>query len=519
VPEEIFLEGVVKRFPKSTSPALDAKHVRLQGRRRIGIVGPDGAGKTTLLRLLAGLLIPTEGSIRLFGIDVGQDPSAVHNLIGYMPQKFGLYEDLTVLENLRLYADLQGVTRENRTQRFAELLSFSDLTAFQERLAGDLSGGMKQKLGLSCALVKRPKVLLLDEPTVGVDPLSRKELWQMVSELLQDGVTVLWSTSYLDEAELCDETLLLHEGKILFQGSPSVLTERMKGRVFLVHNLRDKRSSLSHLVQDQRVLDVSIQSDALRLAMCLGEKPSFLQEGEVQETTPRFEDAFIDILGKKELSKDQFIYEKKNISISDNVVIEAKALQKYFGSFCAVKEMGFQVRAGEVFGLLGPNGAGKSTTFKMLCGLLRPSSGGAFVCGVSLETAPSIARGRVGYMAQKFSLYGNMSVRQNLQFFSGIYPIAEKQKNAAMQAVITSFGLSEVLEQETSLLSLGYKQRLALACALMHQPDVLFLDEPTAGVDPLTRREFWGQINQFVRRGMTVMVTTHFLDEAESVIV
>lgn len=517
MPDDIVLEEVTKTFPKLSIPALCNVNLKLslQEGGRIGIVGPDGAGKSTLLRLLAGLLSPTKGSVHILGVDIEKDIKAIHDQIGYMPQKFGLYEDLTVLENLRLYADLQGVPKLLREERFSLLLSFSDLSSFQGRLAGKLSGGMKQKLGLACALIKKPKVLLLDEPTVGVDPLSRQELWQMVTNLIQEGVKVLWSTSYLDEAEQCDKVLLLHEGKVLFHGVPRELIETMRGRTFLVDGLLDKRKTLSVLSQDERVLDVSIYSEFLRLVIKKGEGPDFLQEGKILPCEPRLEDAFMEFLQKK----DRVLFSVEELgegfSKKKGVMIESKELCKSFDSFTAVKNISFQVHAGEVFGLLGPNGAGKSTTFKMLCGLLRPSTGGAYVSGMSLEKAPSIARGKVGYMAQKFSLYGSMSVLQNLRFFSGIYPIPMHLKDKAIASVIESFDLTSFLDQETDSLALGYKQRLALACALMHQPDVLFLDEPTAGVDPATRREFWGHINYFVRKGMTVMVTTHFLDEAE----
>ena len=514
--EGIVVKSLTKIFPGQKKPALDSISVSLPKGNRIGIVGPDGAGKTTLLRLIAGLLLPTKGTVHLLGVDVHKNTRKIPSLIGYMPQKFGLYEDLTVLENLSLYANLQGVAKEQRKELFAQLLSFSALESFQDRLAGNLSGGMKQKLGLSCALLKKPKVLLLDEPTVGVDPLSRRELWQMVSHLLQEEITVLWSTSYLEEAELCDETLLLHEGSVLFYGPPKMLTEKMTDRVFLVQGLLDKRVQLSILSQDERVLDVTVQSEALRLVLKQKNDMFSIEGGTIEKTPPRFEDAFIDLLRKnnahKKIPSTQEIIHTKN---DKAIVIEAKDLVKIFGTFTAVKGINFQVKPGEIFGLLGPNGAGKSTTFKMLCGLLRPSSGGAYVSGLSLEHAPCIARGKVGYMAQKFSLYGSLSVLQNLRFFAGIYPIPKEKRKEAIESVIEAFGLQSCLTQMTNALPLGYKQRLALSCALIHQPDVLFLDEPTAGVDPLTRREFWMHINSFVQKGMTVMVTTHFMDEAE----
>ena len=518
----ILLKDLMKIFPGQKSPALDKISLKMSKGKRIGIVGPDGAGKTTLLRLLSGLLLPSSGSVKIFGVDVLKDTKAIHNSIGYMPQKFGLYEDLTVLENLRLYGDLQGIAKEDRDGVFKELLRFNSLEPFLQRLAGDLSGGMKQKLGLSCALMKRPKLLLLDEATVGVDPLSRRDLWKMVTNLLKEHITVLWSTSYLDEAELCDEVLLLHEGKLLFYGPPQELTSRVSGRVFLADDLREnKRTMLSELSFDPAIADVTVQSSSLRLVF--RNKEDFARiEGKIKLAggilkigEPRFEDAFIDLLGGNLQEKVPLIKREKVVSKEEHVVIEAKDLKKTFGSFTAVQNINFQVKPGEIFGLLGPNGAGKSTTFKMLCGLLRPSSGGAYVSGLSLEKAPSEARGKVGYMAQKFSLYGSMTVDQNLQFFSGIYSVPKNRKEEEISKMIKAFGLFPYLKQSTSDLPLGFKQRLSLSCALMHDPDVLFLDEPTAGVDPLTRREFWMHINSLVQSGMTVMVTTHFMDEAE----
>ena len=515
----IWIHNLAKTFSGQKQPALDGLTAFFLKGKRIGIVGPDGAGKTTLLRLLSGLLLPTKGEIKILGVDALKEVQKIHEFIGYMPQKFGLYEDLTVRENLVLYAKLQGVLKKNQEKIFANLLDFSSLEPFQKRLAGDLSGGMKQKLGLCCSLIKKPKILLLDEPTVGVDPLSRRELWQMVSSLLKEDITVLWSTSYLDEAELCDDVLLLHEGKVLFFGPAQDLTKRAAGRVFFISGFLDKRVSLSKLTENANVIDVSVQSSNLRVVLKTEDALDAVKKeigGIFTKTAPRFEDAFIDLLSQGVEKKPAVLQNETLLSIKkQGAVIEAKNLCKNFGSFSAVKDISFQVKSGEIFGLLGPNGAGKSTTFKMLCGLMHPSKGEAYVSGLSLEKASCLARGRVGYMAQKFSLYGSLSVLQNLSFFAGIYPIPKAHRKQAIDAVVEAFGLAPYLNQTAFDLPLGYKQRLSLSCSLMHNPDVLFLDEPTAGVDPLTRREFWMQINSLVQKGMTVMVTTHFMDEAE----
>lgn len=519
----ITLEGVEKSFPELDRPAVASLTTEICSGAVTGLVGPDGAGKTTLLRMLAGLLKPSLGKITVVGLDPLENDRQLHSILGYMPQKFGLYEDLTVMENLTLYADLRGVTGEERRQTFERLLTFTDLTRFTERLAGKLSGGMKQKLGLACTLVGQPKVLLLDEPGVGVDPISRRELWRMVHELASDGMLILWSTSYLDEAEQCREVLLLNEGKLLYSGAPQNLTQRMSGRTILVATRTGtNRKLLQHALTMPQVSDGVIQGKYVRLIL----KPdvdhrqilSLLNQpnAEMMEAEPRFEDAFIDLLGGGPASESALAKIMPKVEGShDETVIEAQELTKKFGDFAATDHVNFQVKRGEIFGLLGPNGAGKSTTFKMMCGLLVPSSGKALVLGMDLKTSSGKARQHLGYMAQKFSLYGNLTVEQNLKFFSGVYGLQGSTQRDKITDMISAFNFTPILRQTPDSLPLGFKQRLALACALMHEPDILFLDEPTSGVDPLTRREFWLHINGMVDKGVTVMVTTHFMDEAE----
>jgi ABC-2 type transport system ATP-binding protein len=515
----ITIDGVSKRFGAAT--ALDAITAAVASGRITGLVGPDGAGKSTLLRLIDGLLVPDAGHITVCGLDTVKQAPALHAIAAYMPQRFGLYEDLTVRENLTLYADLRGVTGAERRASFARLLAFTDLERFQGRLAGQLSGGMKQKLGLACALVRTPQVLLLDEPSVGVDPISRRELWRMVQELVAAGIAVIWSTSYLDEAERCADVLLLHEGRLLHAGPPARLTERMAGRAFLVDASGESgRAALSRMLRHPDVADGIVQGRSVRIVMAEGASaPTASSLGVagaagIRPAAPRFEDAYVTMLGGVAVD-DQDDSSPPPPQPSDGVVIEARALTKRFGSFVAAQSITFSIRRGEVFGLLGPNGAGKSTTFKMMCGLMRPSSGMATVEGLDLYRAGSAARRRIGYMAQKFSLYGDLTVRQNLSFFSGVYGLTGEPRKAALAAATKRFALEPMLEAKAGELPLGFKQRLALACAVMHDPAVLFLDEPTSGVDPLTRRRFWQDINRMVERGVTVMVTTHFLDEAE----
>lgn len=513
----IIIKDVSKIFDPRHPPALQNINTTIERGQMVGMAGPDGAGKTTLIRLIAGLLKPTEGTISIEGYDTILDAAEIHQMIGYMPQKFGLYEDLTVIQNLNLYANLRDVPQNEWKSTFEHLLAFTGLTEFVDRLARNLSGGMKQKLGLACALIKKPKLLLLDEPSVGVDPISRRELWKMVHNLLEEGISVIWSTAYLDEAERCDSVLLLNEGKLLYSGPPQEMSKRVNGRTFLLNNLTaNRRKTLEEALRDNNVLDGTIQGSDVRIVLKKAASPQLqIANHTLTPTNPRFEDAFIDILGGGPGGYSALAEQTPQIKTQKTNIIEADHLTKRFGNFTAASNITFSVKSGEIFGLLGPNGAGKSTTFKMLCGLLKPTEGKASVNGIDLQKAPSEARAQIGYMAQKFSLYGNLSVSQNLAFFSGIYNLSGKQKKEKIEQMIEIFNLQNYLDENAEELPLGFKQRLALSCATMHQPAVLFLDEPTSGVDPITRREFWNHINGLVEKGVTVLVTTHFMDEAE----
>ncbi|MCG9950337.1 ATP-binding cassette domain-containing protein [Providencia rettgeri] len=519
----IHLVNVEKTFVGLSAPAVESLTIDIHGGSVTGLVGPDGAGKTTLMRMLAGLLKPDSGKIRVMGLDPIEDSIAMRASLGYMPQKFGLYEDLTVQENLDLYADLRGIVGEERISTYRQLLSFTSLAPFTKRLAGKLSGGMKQKLGLACTLLGKPKVLLLDEPGVGVDPIARRELWQMVHTLADDGMLILWSTSYLDEAQQCKNVLLLNKGKQLYSGAPEVLTQKMAGRSYLLDApANQKRTVLQNALVLPETTDGVIQGRYIRLIL----KPNASQanllaaldmsDKKLIEAQPRFEDAFIDLLGGGPSHRSELAAIVPQIPANpQETVIEARNLTKKFAQFAATDRVNFQVKRGEIFGLLGPNGAGKSTTFKMMCALMKPTDGQALVLGMDLKTSSNKVRQHLGYMAQKFSLYGNLKVGQNLKFFSGVYGLHHKQQSSKIQEMVDAFNFTPIINQVTDSLPLGYKQRLALACSLMHEPDILFLDEPTSGVDPLTRREFWLHINGMVDKGVTAMVTTHFMDEAE----
>ncbi|MDK1373825.1 MULTISPECIES: ATP-binding cassette domain-containing protein [unclassified Sinorhizobium] len=516
------LTGVTKRFG-APAPALDAIDGTIAGGRITGLVGPDGAGKTTLIRLMTGLMLPDAGTVQVLDYDTRTDPVSIQAAIGYMPQRFGLYEDLSVQENIDLYADLRGLPQAERAATFGELLEFTDLKRFTTRLAGKLSGGMKQKLGLACALLRKPRLLLLDEPGVGVDPISRRDLWKMVENLTTEGVGVVWSTAYLEEAEACDHVFLLNQGKLLFAGAPQEMTSRVAERVFRVSGIEGRRrEKLARLLDDEGVVDGVIQGEAIRLVMKAGlEPPPLAGNGAATAsradiTPPRFEDAFVDMLGGGPGGRSRLAETQRTFAADEGkAVIEARGLTKRFGDFTAADNITFDIPRGQIFGLLGPNGAGKSTTFKMLCGLLKPTAGEGRVAGFDLRRDAAEARNRLGYMAQKFSLYGDLSVIQNLNFFAGVYGLSGAKRRERIELMTQIFDFRPTEDMSAKDLPLGLKQRLALACAVLHEPEVLFLDEPTSGVDPITRREFWTHINGLVEKGVTVLVTTHFMDEAE----
>lgn len=521
------LEKVSKTFRAGgrTVRALEEVSLQVRPGTVTGLVGPDGAGKTTLMRLVCGLLLPDQGQLRVLGLDVLAEPLKVQEALRYMPQRFGLYEDLTVQENLDFYADLQGVPPAERPGRYAELMHMTGLGPFARRLAGALSGGMKQKLGLACTLVAPPRLLLLDEPTVGIDPVARRELWVIVYRLVkEEGMTVLLSTAYLDEAERCQEVILMHEGRVLGQGAPAVFSRRVAGRTFQVSAAGlNKRALQARLADAPGVTDAIIRRQGVRLVL---ERPGppdpeTLLPGEahveVRPVAPRFEDCFVALLREKAGSPSPPAREVKiepAVAVGEEVIL-VEHVKRRFGDFYAVKGISFTVRRGEVFGLLGANGAGKSTTFRMLCGLLPASEGKLRVAGRDLRTAAGAARARIGYMAQRFSLYADLSVLENLRFFSSAYGLYGKAQRDRISWALQEFELGPLAESTSGNLPLGFKQRLALAAALMHGPEILFLDEPTSGVDPLARREFWHRIGALAEQGVTVLVTTHFMEEAE----
>lgn len=495
------------------------------------MVGPDGAGKTTFMRLIAGLVVPTSGSLEVLGMDIAGNEQRVQERISYMPQKFGLYEDLSIEENMNLYAKLHGVSPMKEKDRFDHLLNMTGLSSFTKRLAGRLSGGMKQKLGLACTLVRSPELLLLDEPTVGVDPLSRRELWEILGRLVQEeNLSVLVNTAYMDEAELCQQVYVLNEGRVLAGASPDEIKKLAARRCYRMTPDEGvpTRVLQGMLLDDkQHVVDAVPEMGRVRFIRHEGVEEQYFTENYPYGFIPvpeRLEDAFMILLHDDSAQANVNSNASVNVaplslngdfSLSDEIDIEVKDLLRKFGDFVAVDKTSFQVHKGEVFGLLGPNGAGKTTTFRMLCGLLPMSGGFLSVAGVNLRHAQTEARRNIGYVAQKFSLYSDLTVLENLSFFGGVYGLSKKKLAARIQAVLQEFHLEGKEKMTAGDLPGGYKQRLSMATALLHEPKILFLDEPTSGIDPLTRRDFWRQITDLSLRGTTIIITTHFMEEAE----
>jgi ABC-2 type transport system ATP-binding protein len=510
--------------------ALDAVGFEAAGGAVTALVGSDGAGKTTLLRLIAGLLSPDEGRLTVLGVDVAADPQSVQARIGYMPQRFGLYDDLSVQENLDLYADLHGVGGAERAVKYPQLMEMTALAPFTSRLAGQLSGGMKQKLGLACTLVSTPELLLLDEPTAGVDPLSRRELWQIIHGLVRDdGLPVIVSTSYLDEADRCDHVIVLHRGKVLAQGAPRSVSDLAAGRSFLLQPAAGERPRdvQARLLTNPAVIDASPEGGRVRVVLDRADAAGALAgdgiaADAVTATPAHFEDGFMTLL-RTTAAEEAAPFSVAPASAPPRAhrhadgepAVQVRGLVRRFGAFTAVDDISFEVADGEIFGLLGPNGAGKTTTFRMLCGLLAVTGGELRVGGADMRRARASARGRLGYVAQKFSLYGLLSVTENLDFFASAYGLRGARKRRRIDWAMSQFELADYAKVPSAQLAGGYKQRLAMAAALLHEPEILFLDEPTSGADPLARRDFWRRITALAGEGVTVIITTHFMAEAE----
>jgi len=486
-----------------------------------GLIGPDGAGKTSTFQILGGVMEATSGVAEL----LGQPARQARAYVGYLTQAFSLYQDLSVTENLRYVGALRRVPPRAVEERGRRYLTMFGLERFTDRLAGRLSGGMKQKLALACALVTEPRVLLLDEPTTGVDPVSRREFWDALAQLSSQGITILLATPYLDEAERCHRVALMHEGRLHRTGTPAALRQSL-GLERLEVRAADLRRAEALLPAGDGIVDVQRFGDRLDVLVPdvqAGERTvretlaraQLAVEG-VRVATPTLENAFVALL--RELGSEMRVVDLPGRGAgapADSVAIGARGLRKTFGEFDAVKGVDLEVRFGEVYGLLGANGAGKTTTIKMLCGLLDPSAGEVRLAGEVGALRSEGVRQQVGYMSQKFSLYDDLTVDENLDFFAGVYQVPAEVREARKRWVLEFAGLEGRGGQLTGSLPGGWKQRVAFGAAIMHEPRVLFLDEPTSGVDPIARRAFWAMINRLADHGTAILVTTHYLEEAE----
>jgi ABC-2 type transport system ATP-binding protein len=531
--EVIQVENLYKRYSKIV--ALKGINFTVRRGEIFGLIGPDGAGKTTTFHILSGVMEASTGTIQI----LGKAPRDARLAIGYLTQQFSLYSDLSIDENLRYSAGLREMPEKLFWQRRTQYLRLMDLEKFSDRLAGRLSGGMKQKLALCCALISQPEILLLDEPTTGVDPVSRREFWNILAAIASQGVTVVVATPYLDEAERCDRIALIYEGQIQQIGTLNELraslglqrlelrTDRLEATEFVLQAATNRKQTsivdvqtfgdrLDVLVKDPAVATAAIEQICVRQHFKLDS---------VQICTATLENVFVSrlrALGNepeflpfpraKQESRQQHLW---GVGNGGEVAISANQLRKVFGDFQAVKRVDVEVRYGEIYGLLGANGAGKTTTMKMLCGLLVPTSGKSSLAGQTRNLRSSALRQRIGYMSQKFTLYDDLTIIQNLEFYCGIYSVPTRLRRRKIDWVLATCGLVGKENLLTGQLPGGWKQRVAFGASIMHEPEILFLDEPTSGVDPLARRQFWRLINEFARSGTAVLVTTHYLEEAE----
>lgn len=500
-----------------------------------GLIGPDGAGKTTTFHILGGVMERSGGDVMV----LSGRPRDVRLEIGYLTQQFSLYQDLSINENLRYVAGLREVDQNVFAERSKRYLELMNLDRFGNRLAGQLSGGMKQKLALCCALIARPRLLLLDEPTTGVDPVSRREFWDLLATVTQEGVTVAVATPYLDEAERCNRLILMHEGQVKEAGTPAELKAGLG-----VHRLEvrsaGKLEALEKRLYSYDFKDVQTFGD--RLDVLVEDSAAGVEKGlasveraaaaenisglKIDKQGPTLENVFVAKLKSETLSsRSPFPFlpvpdrhgsgSGSGSESGSGAAIEAANIFKIYGNFYAVNDVSLKVSYGQIYGLLGANGAGKTTTIKMLCGLIKPSAGKMALCGQVSNLRSGALRKRLGYMSQKFTLYDDLTIRENLEFYCGVYCVPDNLKSQRIAWVLRNSDLSGQDSLLAGKLPGGWKQRLSFGAAVLHQPEVLFLDEPTSGVDPLARREMWRTIREFAAQGTAILVTTHFLEEAE----
>jgi ABC-2 type transport system ATP-binding protein len=510
------VEALSKRYRNSAKPAVDHVSFTVHDGEIFGLIGADGAGKTTIFEILAGVLEPTSGQVRI----LGQPPRLRRDVVGYLTQRFSLYQDLSVAENLRFSAGLRSVPAPDASLRAERYLHAFGLAPFRHRLAGRLSGGMKQKLALSCALIAAPRLLILDEPTTGVDPVSRRDFWDTLAELAAGGMTILLATPYLDEAERCHRVALIEQGVIHSIDSPSGFRAALRLTRLSIRTpqLARAEASLRQAGFDdvQRVgdrLDVLVTAPASARQTITSHLPG----AAIHPVTPTLENALVATLRRMRHPAEPppFPHPSPSPPASAEVLLHAASLQKRFGDFCAVRDFHLELRRGETYGLLGANGAGKTTAIKMMCGLLQPTSGSVSLLGQRRGLRSAALRRRIGYMSQKFTLYDDLTIGENLDFYAALYGIQPSLRRARKQWVLATSDLHHEENLLTRNLPGGWKQRVAFGAAIMHEPELIFLDEPTSGVDPLARRAMWRMINELADRGAALLVVTHYLEEAE----
>jgi ABC-2 type transport system ATP-binding protein len=519
----VYTENLNKNFHNFR--AVKDVNLRVKRGEIFGIIGADGAGKTSIIQMICGLLPPSSGVMFVDGHNVEKEPDVIRSRIGYMSQNFTLYLDMSVEENIDFVGKLKGMSDQELTERKNRLLSFSRMAPFRDRKAGDLSGGMKKKLGLCCALIHKPAVLILDEPTTAVDPISRGDLWRIIYEFIVQGITVIIATPYMDEAERCHKVALMQTGKMLICDSPEKLKRLVKKTVFTCKSKELNRAC--SLLNDQSDFRAQIYGDQMRIFMpentpdlkpvkaLLGTN-SDLSIFDIKKASTNMDDVYMELLaGNEDNGTKKIGWIGFNLSEIKGKSIKVTNVTKMFKDFTAVDNVSFEIEPGSIFGMLGPNGAGKTTLIKIMCGLLPPTKGAAQVAGFDIATQSRLVKNRVGYMSQLFSLYPDLTVDQNLDLYASIYSLSRQEKQTRKGWAIELSGLKGKEKYITADLVGGWRQKLALGCSVMHQPLVLFLDEPTSGVDPVARQEFWDVIYRFSEEGMTVVVTTHFMDEAD----
>ena len=522
-------------FSKQYKKKMAVKTVDLTVRRSeiYGLIGPDGAGKSSLMKAIAGVLAFEQGRLQVFDVNIDSEAAAerIKGRLGFMPQGLGLnlYGDLSVDENIDFFAQLRLVTPEKLAERKQKLLQMTRLDKFRDRPMKKLSGGMKQKLGLICTLIHQPELLILDEPTTGVDPVSRRDFWAILTELLQEhGMTALISTAYMDEASRFHRLSLMHEGQILATGEPDTVQQQAAGSIVELNaelssnTLRKIKKRFSQVDVMGNMIRIFVDNQSLDNAVeVVADSLSDCNIQSIQAINPNLEDAFIALLRHKKLiikaEQDTIeINTNRQVQVTSEIAIEARNLTRDFGAFRAVDQINFTVRQGEIFGLLGANGAGKTTAIKMLTGILSPSAGEGEVAGINMRFAGQAIKERIGYMSQAFSLYQDLTVLENLQLYASIYGVQRQRLKQRIDELIVLAGLQSVRGSLVQGLPMGMRQRLALSCALVHQPRVLFLDEPTSGVDPIGRRRFWDILVHLAKvDNVAILVTTHYMNEAE----